>query len=99
MSRRRILVLDGPHAGKWVPDYGNIARLLDTWSPASALHLMFGIPGIPDEIPERLYYKRKYVARPDGVVYVREGYSLWPLDSHVPHLAIVSITAEALLSS
>lgn len=93
MKRGRVLVLDGPLAGKRVPDYGDTAKLLSPWSPSSALALATGYR------QTHVYHKRKYAARPDGVLYVREGYSLWPLDSHVPHLAIVSITAEALLSS
>jgi hypothetical protein len=96
MSRRRILVLDGPLAGKWVPDYGQTANLLEVWDVESVTRSIFWWMEPPVGY---VYHKRLYVARLDGVVYVREGYSLWPLDPHVPHVAILAITAEALLSS
>ena len=99
MSRRRVLVLDGPHAGTWVPDYGNACELLDPWSAISALA---AVSRWDVEPRRRLYVKVGWVRRTsDDILYVVLGYaSRTPLAGDpVPHFANLAITAEALLSS
>lgn len=96
---QRVLVLDGPHAGRWVHDYGHHVELLDPWSYAGALA---GFSRWDEEPHRRLYVKVGWVRLThDGTRYVVRGYaSRAPLAGDpVPHIANLAITAEALLSS